>query len=494
MIDNLVDLELELIDKIKSVCDTDDERSLWDKLWKSGHDGRRTGLGTHGLADMLAQIGIKYDSQQALEFANKLYETLRDTAYTTSIDLAEIRGPFPAFDWEIEKDNEYIQDLPEAIKNRMAKAGRRNISILTQAPTGSVSLVSKCGEFNRFNISSGVEPVFRINFTRRKKINAGDLHARVDFTDDLGDKWQNFEVYHGNILNYFEKVHGADLSDLEDADTQETLANLMKELPEYFVTSDQVDWKFRVDLQGTEQLMIDHSISSTINLPRGTTSDVVGDIYLSGWRAGLKGITVYVDGSRDGVLITKDSEKIDPNVRPEKIVRLQSPKRPKELPCDIHQHTVRGERWIALIGLLNSEPYEMFGGYAALISLPKKYNKGILKRRARGKYDLIIPVGDDELVIRDVVGTFNDDDIGWTTRLMSTALRHGAPIEFLVEQLSKSGTIQSFSRVLAKVLKKYIPDGDKVKTNIACGNNCDSPDLIYAEGCVKCAACGWEKC
>jgi len=405
MIDNLVDIELELIKKIQAVCSTDDERELWQKLWQAGHDGRRTGLGTHGLADMLAQLGIKYDSQEALEFADDLYETLRNNSYMASIELAEKRGAFPAFDWEVEKDNEYIQDLPDELKDRMAKTGRRNISILTQAPTGSVSIISKCGEFNRHNISSGVEPVFRNWFTRRKKINAGDIHTRVDYTDALGDNWQNFEVYHGNILNYFEKMHGADLSDLTDNTTQEELTELMKELPDHFVTSDQVDWKFRVDLQGHSQHFLDHSISSTINLPKGTTSDVVGDIYLSGWRAGLKGVTVYVDGSRDGVLITKEDDKIDPNVRPEKIVRLQSPKRPKEMPCDIHQHQVRGEKWTALVGLLHGEPYEMFGGYSNAIHLPKKYTKGILKRRARGKYDLIIPVGDgEELVIRDVVG------------------------------------------------------------------------------------------
>lgn len=494
MIDNLVDIELELIEKIQAVCSTDDERNLWQKLWQAGHDGRRTGLGTHGLGDMLAQLGIKYDSQEALDFADRLYEVLRNNAYMASIELAEKRGAFPAFDWKLEKDNEYIQDLPEEFKERMAKTGRRNIAILTQAPTGSVSIVSKTGEFDRFSVSSGVEPVFRNNFTRRKKINSGDINTRVDYTDALGDNWQNFDVYHSNVLNYFEKIHGAVIEDLADERTQSLLAGLMKELPEQFVTSDQVDWKFRVDLQGHEQHFIDHSISSTINLPRGTTSDVVGGIYLSGWRAGLKGVTVYVDGSRDGVLITKEDEKIDPSVRPDKIIRLQSPKRPKELPCDIHQHTVRGEKWTALVGLLEGEPYEMFGGYSGAIQLPKKYSKGILKRRARGKYDLIIPVGEDELVIKDVVGTFNDDEIGWTTRLMSTSLRHGAPIEFLVEQLSKSGSIQSFSRVLARVLKKYIPDGEKVKTNIACGNECDSPDLIYTEGCVSCSGCGWTKC
>jgi ribonucleoside-diphosphate reductase alpha chain len=443
---------------------------------------------------MLAQIGIKYDSQEALDFGDKLYEALRDTAYLTSVELAEIRGAFPAFDWELEKDNEYIKDLPEPIRNRMAKSGRRNISILTQAPTGTVSLVSKCGEFDRHNISSGVEPVFRNNFTRRKRINVGDAQARVDHTDELGDQWQEFEVYHGNVLNYFEKTRGVDLHDLENEETQILLENLMKELPDFFATSDQVDWKFRVDLQGTEQHYIDHSISSTINLPRGTKPEVVSGIYLEGWKRGLKGVTVYVDGSRDGVLISKDQKTmVDTTERPTSIVRLQAPKRPKVLKAEIHHHTVKGEKWIALVGLLNGAPYEMFGGYSNLIHLPKKCKKGTLKRRAQGKYDLHIPIGDEELVLRDIIGTFNDDEIGWTTRLVSTSLRHGTPLEFLVEQLQKAGGgFNSFSKVLGRVLKKYIPDGE-VKSSAKCGN-CGSNELRYQEGCHNCSACGYTKC
>jgi ribonucleoside-diphosphate reductase alpha chain len=505
MVDNLVDIELQLIEKNQEVCSTDDEHALWQKLWKAGHDGRRTGLGTHGLGDMLAQIGIKYDSQEALDFGDKLYEALRDTAYLTSVELAETRGAFPAFDWELEKDNEYIRDLPEPIRKRMAKSGRRNISLLTQAPTGTVSLVSKCGEFDRHNISSGVEPVFRNNFTRRKRINVGDAQARVDHTDDLGDQWQEFEVYHGNVLNYFEKTRGVDLHDLENEETQLLLTELTKELPDCFTTSDQVDWNFRVDLQGTEQHYIDHSISSTINLPRGTKPETVSGIYLEGWKRGLKGVTVYVDGSRDGVLISKDQKTmVNTTERPTSIVRLQAPKRPKVLEAEIHHHTVKGEKWIALVGLLNGAPYEMFGGYSNLIHLPKKYKKGTLKRRAQGKYDLHIPIGDEELVLRDIIGTFNDDEIGWTTRLVSTSLRHGTPLEFLVEQLQKAGGgFNSFSKVLGRVLKKYIPDGE-VKSSAACQGTiktddgeeitCNSTNLKWQEGCPACADCGYTKC
>jgi len=493
MIDNLVDLEIELIEKIQSAC-SGDEHAMWQRFKESGEQGRRTGLGTHGLADMLAQMNIKYDSEEAQNFCNKLYKTLRDTAYSTSIDLAEVRGPFPAWDWDIEKENEFIQDLPESIKKRMSKVGRRNISILTQAPTGSVSLLSKCGRFGRHNISSGVEPIFRTNFTRRKKINAHDGNIRIDFTDALGDNWQNYDVYHGNVLNYMETVWDEKFEDLQDSATQNRLKDLFKELPDMFVTSDQIDWQSRVKLQGIEQQYLCHSISSTINLPRGTTSDVVSNIYLESWKQGLKGVTVYVDGSRDGVLITEGSgNKIDPTKRPDKIVRLQAPKRPKVLDVDIYHLTRKGEKWIALVGLLNDEPYEMFGGYSSSIQLPKKYKKGKILRRSQGKYDLCIPIEDESLIIKDIIGTFNDEEMGWTTRLVSTSLRHGTPLEFLVEQLQKgAGLINSFNKVLARVLKKYIPDG-KVSSSVTC-DNCQSDNLRYQEGCLFCMDCGLDKC
>lgn len=496
MADNLVDIELELIKKIQEVCDTDEERELWKKLYNAGEQGRRTGLGTHGLGDMFAQLGIRYDSQDALDHADIIYSVLQDVAYSTSVDLAEVRGPFPAFNWETEKDNEYIKDLPRHILERMPTVGRRNISILTQAPTGSVSLVSRCGDFERFNISSGVEPVFRLKYTRRKKINDESEGSRVDFVDQLGDKWQQYSVYHGNVLNYIEKSYNTKITDLEGPETQVFLEKCYQDLPDYFVTSDQIDWRFRVQLQGIEQKYLDHSISSTINLPRGTTSDVVGGIYLEAWKHGLKGVTVYVEGSRDGVLLTEQDQKIDPTVRPEKVVRMQSPKRPKVLNAEIHHHQVKGRKWVAIVGLLEGEPYELFGGFSSLIHLPKRHKQGRLVRNKRGCYSLHVPDNDDELVINDIIGTFDNEDYAWTTRLISTALRHGTPLQFLVEQLTKSSAnMHDFSRVLARVLKKYIPDGEKVKSSIACQNTeCETPDLIYEEGCVKCAGCGWTKC
>jgi len=498
MADNLVDLELELIEKIKTVCDGAEEKALWQKLWNAGRRGRRTGLGTHGLGDMLAQLRIKYDSQEALDFVAQLYEALRNEAYITSVSLAETRGPFPAFDWELEKNNEYIRDLPPDLLKRMSQVGRRNISLLTQAPTGSISILSKCGDFNRFNVSSGVEPVFRTLYTRRKRVNPNDVNTRVDVVDEMGDKWQEYNIYHSNVLNYMEKIKGINVSNLEDLSTQKNLREAFAELPDYFVTSDQINWQSRVKLQGVEQLYLDHSISSTINLPRGTTPDVVGGIYLEGWKKGLKGVTVYVDGSRDGVLITKSDKPgailIDPNSRPEQVIRMDSPKRPKELPCDIHHCQVSGQQWIALVGLLSGEPYEMFGGFSEMIQLPKRYKTGTLIRKSQGKYELHVKIDEeDEIIVKDIINTFNNAELAWVTRLVSTALRHGTPVSFLSEQLSKEGKINDFNKVLSRVLKKYIKDGEKVKSSAKCGS-CGSNDLKYQEGCPVCLSCGHSRC
>lgn len=469
MLDNLVDIELELTQKIMNHCDSKDERAIWYKLYCSGERGRRTGLGTHGLADALAQLRVKYDSEDAIEVCDEIYRTLRDEAYRASVELAKERGPFPDFDWQLEKNNKFIKRLPKDILKDMKKYGRRNISILTNAPTGSISILSKCGAFNTRNISSGIEPVYRLSYTRRKKINPGDDNTRVDFVDELGDKWQEYEVKHGNLQNYFNK-------------TEE------KEIPSFFVTSDQIDWKFRVKLQGVIQQYIDHSISSTINLPRGTSVEKVKEIYMSAWKNGLKGVTVYVDGSRSGVLVTGD-DIVNVNKRPETIVRMMAPKRPDSLSCNIHHITVNGNKWIVVVGLLNGEPYEMFGGRNELISISKKYKTGKLVK-SRGKYNLHL--GDDDVVINNVVGTFNNPEYSWATRLVSVSLRHGTPIEFMVEQLSKEGKIHDFNKAMARVLKRYIPNG-KVKSSVVC-DSCNSTDLVWEEGCHTCASCGYAKC
>lgn len=943
MCDNLVDLELELIDKIKLVCDGEDEKNLWCKLWQAGHDGRRTGLGTHGVGDALAQLNVKYDSDEALDWVNRIYQTLCYTSYETSTELAKVRGPFPVWDWNVDKDNKFIQSLPEELQNKIKTNGRRNIAMLTQAPTGSVSIISKCGEFDRWNVSSGVEPVFRNFYIRKKKINPNDK-ARVDYKDALGDTWQEYPVFHPNVKNYLEKIRGFTFDVPDDQLDAATIQKLKDEkLPDFFVTSDQIDWKQRVRLQGAEQAFIDHSISScitagqyvhtstglkliedlipkdlpeknfgsptealqtknhedvtvnidevynngdaecvevafdeghylkctknhkllvlneeyqtewkmagnltpfdyvvcrtalncfgdsqkyissvmgefsspllamrgntkevtlpkrmtrelarllgyllsdgsinengislsqvknnviddfiiliksvfncevsisydrrsdnlmavsansrilrdyfeylgltrdhstikvprvifecagrtqcaeflkgvtldgyvseeklvlhtttsrafaegtlmllnqfgisanfmtkppgehtfpggktystkesysvycgmdagakfadtigfaesrkteeieskfkrtsrklslgsvpnfglreaarvqllpkiksnqlynimhsatskwknefdlsretmkmfcdfgfdlpnqillsethifrkvssvteigvhptydlhikngnsyivndivshnTINLPKGTTSDVVGGIYLEGWKNKLKGITVYVDGSRDGVLVTESTKKIDPTVRPDKIITMSAPKRPKSLPCEIHYVTVDGRRWTVMVGLFSGTPYEVFLGYSEQLQLPSKYKSGSLVKASKGKYQLHVGEGDDELVIKDVVSVFNNPQSAWATRLLSMSMRHGVPLEYLIDVLSKDGRINDINRVIARVLKKYIPEGAKVTTSTSC-QFCKGTNLRYQEGCIFCIDCG----
>jgi len=472
MADNLVSIELKLIDRIKGVCEPGSELELWEKLYNSGEKGRRVGLGTHGLADTLSQLCVKYDSDEALEVIDGIYKTLRDEAYTKSAELARDRGAFPVFDWEQEKDCLFIKRLPQSVQDLIIKHGRRNISLLTQAPTGSVSLLSKVGKFDAFNVSSGVEPVFRNSYIRRKKINPNDKNVRVDFVDSLGDCWEEFTVYHSNASNYFETFPDAE------------------ELPDYFVTSDQINWEKRVELQAVEQQYIDHSISSTINLPKGTSSDVVSDIYLSSWKKGLKGITVYVDGSRSGVLITESEEKLDENGRPKNIVASQSPKRLKELSTEIHHSTVKGVKWTVLVGLLGGEPYELFMGEADNFKVPTRYTEGKIVRVKKGFYNLLSV--SNELLIEDILKISDSDEGAWITRMMSVALRHGVPIEYLAEQLSKDGSIVDLNNVLSRLLKKYVKKRDEKEGELC--PQCGSHSIVYEEGCKKCTSCSFSGC
>jgi ribonucleoside-diphosphate reductase alpha chain len=364
----------------------------------------------------------------------------------------------------------------------MKKYGRRNGAILTQAPTGSVSQISRVGESRHYGVSSGVEPVFRNSYKRRKKINVNEeQHATVSFVDALGDKWEEYTVYHANV-NYYLDIFGS-----EGVGTG-------GELPDYFVTSDEINWEKRVELQGVEQDKIDHSISSTINLPRGTSTEVVAQVYLDAWKKGLKGVTVYVDGCRDGVLIAHDGDGVDDDGRPVDIIPAHAPKRPEDLPCEVHSAQVNGRKWTILIGLLEDQPYEVFVGHSEDLSLPSKCKFGLIRKIRRGRYDLHVDIGGEEdLVIGNITKTFANPESAWATRLISIALRHGTPIDFLVEQLQKDGNISDINRVIARLLKKFIKDGQKVRSSHHCPA-CHSNNLVYEEGCMRCLDCGNAKC
>jgi len=463
--DDLVELEAEKLSNIQDKSDTLHEKEMWGKLLSACLNGRRTGLGTHGLADALACLNQAYDSEEAIGTIDKIYQTLRDESYRESVELAKERGAFEVFDWEIEKENAFIKNLPEAIQKLIQKHGRRNISILTNAPTGSVSIMSQT--------SSGLEPVFRNFYTRRRKISHNE-DIEADFVDDLGDKWKEFKVFHHNIREWVDKTGGSE-----------------EDLPAFFIQSDEIDWTQRILIQATIQKYIDHAISSTINLPKETTPDVVGNLYLEGWKRGLKGITVYVDGSRSGVLIAESSRKDFPY--------HDAPKRPLEIECDIHHTTIQGEKWTLLIGLYDDKPYELIGGLSNLIEIPKKYKKGFISKHSfktvRNRYDLRFGEDDNEVIVRDIVSVFNNPNNSAFTRMLSLSLRHGAKPAFLVEQLQKDKESDyfSFSKCIARVLKIYIQNGEKVCSEKVC-QECNQEGLIYQDGCALCPSCGHSKC
>ena len=468
--DDLVTLEIEKLENIIDVCDTADEVELWQKLKSAALDGRRTGLGTHGLADALACLQLAYDSDEAIEMVSNIYGSLRNESYRESVILARERGSFPVFDSSKEVNNIYLRDLPSDIRAMMHQYGRRNISILTNAPTGSVSILSQT--------SSGLEPVFRNSYTRRRKLETSE-YTPDDFVDDLGDHWKEFKVYHHNVQQWRE---------INDFHTGETT----DELPEFFVESDQIDWLKRIEIQSAIQKNIDHAISSTINLPKETSTDVVSELYLEAWRQGLKGVTIYVDGSRTGVLVTNDS------VESEEFPQHAAPKRPDLLDCDIHHTTIKGDKWVVLVGLMDSKPYEVLAGEASLIEIPKRYDKGTLTKHnfktKNNRYDLTFGYNGDSITVKDVVKAFDNPTDAAFTRMISLGLRHGAEVKFMVEQLQKDkeSDMFSFSRCIARILKNYIEDGEVPSDKIC--TECGAESLIYQDGCVTCSSCGYAKC
>lgn len=471
--DDLIDLELEKIDSILSVVDTEDEIELWNKIKVSCEQGRRTGLGTHGLADCLARLRLRYDSTDAIARTNLIYCLLKEDAYTTSIELAQERGAFPAFNWELEKDNQFINNLPLTHQEAIEAHGRRNISLLTNAPTGSVSILSQC--------SSGIEPIYQLQYTRRRKKNHDEEPNDQDYVDNMGDRWTEYNVFHHNVDEYMQlhDMHGNLTGDYP----------LGSYLPGYFITSSEIDWQKRIEIQATIQNHIDHSISSTINLPAGTNEEVVGELYKQAWQLGLKGLTVYVDGSRAGVLVSNKKEE-------DKFQYLDSYRRPECLECDIHNASIKGERWTIIVGMLDDKPYEIFGGLAEDIEIPSKYKRGIICKRTlkSGKniYDLAL---EDGIKLKNIVKLFDNQLYQVHTRMISLSLRHGTRPSFLVEQLLKDpeNDLTSFSKVVARVLKKYIQDGTSVTSDKTCPE-CKTLGLVYTDGCPKCVHCGWTKC
>lgn len=475
LIDDIIDLEEEAITKIFQKIENDPESKevknrelhLWKNILEVVLKGRRTGTGTTGLADVIASLGLKYSSEESYETIDKIYKTFKLGCYRASVDMSKNLGPFPIWDHNLEKDNLFllrIKNEDVILYKDMEKYGRRNIALLTQAPTGSISILAQT--------TSGIEPLFMMSYKRRKKVNSSDKNAIVDYVDSLGDSWQTFEVFHPKI-EMWKKITG-------EID--------VKKSPWFNSCSMEIDWRKRVKLQSIIQKNIDHAISSTINLPEDVTVDKVAEIYEEAWKLGIKGITVYRDKCRSGVLISGDDSK-------KLIKNTHAPKRPKSLKCDIHHMKItkkldkpRTFDYLVIVGLLNDDPYEVF--IVENGSLPKKYTSGIISKEKRGVYKLLF---DDGTKIDNVIEESSDLEDSFT-RLVSTNLRHGVPIEYIVQQLEKTtgGEMWSFSKVVARGLKKYVRDGTKVTGEVC--EQCGSTNLERQGGCKICKSCGDSKC
>lgn len=485
LMDDMINIELCQIDKILNKIKNDPEpndiksveKNLWLRIREKCSNGRRTGLGITGLGDTLAALNIKYGSEESITVTEEIYKQLAINAYKSSIDMAEERGAFPIWDYELEKNhtflNRIISELPIEYQRKYKKYGRRNIALTTTAPTGSVSTLTQT--------TSGIEPVFLLKYSRRKKINSSDVNVKVDYVDNLGDKWQMFDVFHHGFKTWMD-VTGKTWEDVNES-------------PYFGATSAEIDWEASVRIQAVAQKWVCHSISKTCNLPSNATKEIVASVYMKAWEEGCKGFTVYRDGCRDGVLVAQ-------NTKTEKTIsrKNDAKKRPISLECDIHQVTISGEAWTILVGLDDEtgEPYEIFGGKSSKISLPKKIKKGITKKGPKNEdgnsvYDLIIGQGDDQIIVRDIVESFENPTQGDFTRAFSLMLRHGIAVHFIVDQVQKDkhSELYSFSRVIARVLKKYIVDGTKIKQKCT---NCGSEELAYIEGCLTCQTCGNSRC
>ncbi len=501
LMDDLVELELghieRIMDKIKSDPEPDhikaSELATWELLYNTGKIGRRTGLGFTALADCVAALGHSIDSTEALNAVDEIMRTKFEAEFDSSIDMAIQRGAFGNFDPEVEKTSEFVQMMEKefpAIHKRMMENGRRNISISTVAPTGTLSMLAQT--------SSGIEPVFMLGYKRRRKINSAADDAKVTFVDDMGDSWEEFDVFHPK-LNEWMKVTG------------ETDVNLS---PYAGSTAPEIDWIKRVELQALVQKYVTHSISSTINLPEDIEVDKVAQIYVESWKKGLKGITVYRDGSRSGVLVSSDTKKektdAEKQEADEKALAnfsksfgvTSAPKRPKKLQADVIRFQNDYEKWMAVVGKIDGRPYEIFTGRLEdSFNLPPFVEEGWVTKNktesGENRYDFqFIDKEGYRTTIEGLSRSFNKEFWNYA-KLISGVLRHGMPINYIVDLVSDlslyDDNINTWKNGVARALKRYIPDGT-VAADKKCPSCGDPNGLIYEEGCLNCKSCGHSKC
>ena len=495
LMDDLIDLEMEKIEAIieKIAKDPEDEEvkqaelNLWNKIREKTLGGRRTGLGITAEGDMLAAMGLRYGTDDAIDFAVEVQKTLAVEAYRSSTLMAQERGPFPIFDSSRELNNPMIARIrkeDEELYDMMVRHGRRNISMLTIAPTGTTSLMTQT--------TSGIEPVFLPVYKRRRKVNPNDKNVVITFWDEVGDAWEEYYVFHHMFLTWTE-MQGVKKEEVYKMKWQEVEA-LVAKSPYYKATSNDIDWVAKVKMQGKMQKWVDHSISVTVNLPNDVTEELVAEVYKTAWEYGCKGVTVYRDGSRAGVLVSaKDSKEST----------ISKKERPKSLDAEVIRFKNGAEQWIALVGMMNGAPYEVFTGLLDedSRSIPKSVTMGyIVKEKddaGNTRYDFQYI---DKYGYKNTVGgishMFNKEYWNYA-KLISGVLRNGMPIVDVVNLVSglqlDSEAINTWKNGVERALKRYIPDGTKDDSGKKC-EKCGSNELVYQEGCLTCKSCGYSKC
>ena len=500
VMDDIVDLELEKIDHIleKLQNDPEDEEvkrteiSLWKKIRKKCVEGRRTGVGITAEGDMLAALGIRYGSDESLTYSEDIHRRYAISIYASSVELARQRGCFPIYDTIREERNPFINRLkkesPELYDN-MVKYGRRNIACLTIAPTGTTSLMTQT--------TSGIEPVFMISYRRRRKVNPNDKNVKVDFIDQVGDSWEEFNVFHHKFIDWLKanNYNVAEVSRLRD----EELESIIRLSPFNGATANDVDWLNKVKMQGAIQKWVDHSISVTVNVPQDVTEDLISRIYITGWESGCKGVTVYRDGSRSGVLLNDKhkKEKEDDNF----VHENNAPTRPESIKADIVRFQNNNEKWIAVVGLIRERPYEIFTGRAedSFLIPPYVEEGNVIKTReknGKSRYDFQYNDRDGyPVTISGLSRSFNKEFWNYA-KLISGVLRHGMPLVSVVDMVSdlhlNDETLNTWKAGVVRTLKRYIPDGTVYEKEQceSCGDN----TLVYEEGCLNCKSCGHSKC
>ncbi|WP_425077549.1 adenosylcobalamin-dependent ribonucleoside-diphosphate reductase [Psychroserpens sp. S379A] len=486
LMDDLVDLELEAVERILDKINSDPEpdtikrteKETWELLKETGRKGRRTGLGFTALADAMAALGIKFDTDEALTVVNDIMKTKMTAEFDSSIDMAITRGQFEVFNRNIEDTSEFVQMMAEEfpeLYEKMMEFGRRNISISTVAPTGSLSMLAQ--------VSSGIEPVFLLSYIRRRKVNTNDENSKVDFVDDLGDAFEEFTVYHKKYEVWMNTTGKTDVS----------------ESPYAGATAPEIDWKKRVEMQALVQKYTTHSISSTINLASDVTVDLVGDIYIDSWQKGLKGITVYRDGSRSGILVSTDDK---PEEKSGNITETLIAKRPDVVEAEIVRFHNESEKWLAVIGLVDGRPYEIFTGKMKdAFNLPQWVDKGwVIKNRNEdntSRYDFQYIDSEGYKVTIEGLSRSFDKEFWNYAKLISGVLRHGMPIPYVVDLIQNLNLyddhINTWKNGVARALKRFVPEGTEA-VDKKCPNCNDPEGLIFEEGCLKCKSCGHSKC